>query len=136
MPGTGVPPNAARPVRTCGAPGIPVVALPDVPGPLSGVGREHGAITRHGAKPLCARRGAGVPGGPPVLRGAYGGAYLAGEGRSPARTRRTPGRGPDRREGCAGRGRCRPPPGRRGGGPRGGRGPHGRGVRVRARAPV
>jgi acetyl-CoA/propionyl-CoA carboxylase carboxyl transferase subunit len=74
--------KAARFVRMCDAFGVPLVVLVDVPGYLPGVGQEWDGVVRRGAKLLHAFGEAVVPRVTLVTRKAYGGAYIAMNGRS------------------------------------------------------
>ncbi|MDO5684458.1 MAG: carboxyl transferase domain-containing protein [Propionibacteriaceae bacterium] len=74
--------KAARFVRMCDAFGIPLVVLVDVPGYLPGVGQEWDGVVRRGAKLLHAFGEAVVPRVTLVTRKAYGGAYIAMNGKS------------------------------------------------------
>ena len=74
--------KAARFVRMCDAFGIPLVVLVDVPGYLPGVGQEWDGVVRRGAKLLHAFAEAVVPRITLVTRKAFGGAYIAMNGRS------------------------------------------------------
>ncbi len=74
--------KAARFVRMCDAFGVPLVVLVDVPGYLPGVGQEWDGVVRRGAKLLHAFAEAVVPRITLVTRKAYGGAYIAMNGRS------------------------------------------------------
>ncbi|MDO5498256.1 MAG: carboxyl transferase domain-containing protein [Propionibacteriaceae bacterium] len=74
--------KAARFVRMCDAFGIPLIVLVDVPGYLPGVGQEWDGVVRRGAKLLHAFGEAVVPRVTLVTRKAYGGAYIAMNGRS------------------------------------------------------
>jgi len=67
--------KAARFVRFCDCFNIPLITFVDVPGFLPGVGQEHGAIIKHGAKLLYAYCEATVPKLAVITRKAYGGAY-------------------------------------------------------------
>ncbi len=71
----------ARFVRFCDCFNIPLVTFVDVPGYLPGVHQEYGGIIRHGAKILYAYSEATVPQISIILRKAYGGAYIAMNGR-------------------------------------------------------
>ncbi len=71
----------ARFVRFCDCFNIPLVTFVDVPGYLPGVNQEYGGIIRHGAKILYAYSEATVPQISIILRKAYGGAYIAMNGR-------------------------------------------------------
>lgn len=73
--------KAARFVRMCDAFGIPLVVLVDVPGYLPGVRQEHEGVVRRGAKLLHAFAACRVPRVTLVTRKAYGGAYIAMNGR-------------------------------------------------------
>ncbi|MCM4085071.1 acyl-CoA carboxylase subunit beta [Paractinoplanes hotanensis] len=73
--------KASRFVRMCNALGIPLVVLVDVPGYLPGVNQEWGGVIRRGAKLLHAFAEAVVPRVTLVTRKAYGGAYIAMNGR-------------------------------------------------------
>jgi acetyl-CoA/propionyl-CoA carboxylase carboxyl transferase subunit len=79
--------KAARFVRMCDAFGVPLVVLVDVPGYLPGVGQEWDGVVRRGAKLLHAFAEAVVPRVTLVTRKAYGGAYIAMNGRSLGATR-------------------------------------------------
>ena len=79
--------KAARFVRMCDALGVPLVVLVDVPGYLPGVGQEWDGVVRRGAKLLHAFAEAVVPRVTLVTRKAYGGAYIAMNGRSLGATR-------------------------------------------------
>lgn len=79
--------KAARFVRTCDAFGVPLVVVVDVPGYLPGVGQEWDGVVRRGAKLLHAFAEATVPRVTLVTRKAYGGAYIAMNGRSLGATR-------------------------------------------------
>jgi acetyl-CoA/propionyl-CoA carboxylase carboxyl transferase subunit len=74
--------KAARFVRMCDAFGVPLLVLVDVPGYLPGVGQEWDGVVRRGAKLLHAFAEAVVPRITLVTRKAYGGAYIAMNGRS------------------------------------------------------
>ncbi|WP_306364890.1 acyl-CoA carboxylase subunit beta [Nocardia sp. CC227C] len=74
--------KAARFVRMCDAFNIPLVTLVDVPGFLPGVGQEHDAIIRRGAKLLYAYCEATVPRIQVILRKAFGGAYIVMDSKS------------------------------------------------------
>lgn len=74
--------KAARFVRLCDAFGVPLVVIVDVPGYLPGVGQEWDGVVRRGAKLLHAFAEASVPRVTLVTRKAYGGAYIAMNGRS------------------------------------------------------
>jgi acetyl-CoA/propionyl-CoA carboxylase carboxyl transferase subunit len=74
--------KAARFVRMCDAFGVPLVVVVDVPGYLPGVGQEWDGVVRRGAKLLHAFGEAVVPRVTLVTRKAYGGAYIAMNGRS------------------------------------------------------
>jgi len=74
--------KAARFVRMCGAFGIPLIVVVDVPGYLPGVGQEWEGVVRRGAKLLHAFAEATVPRVTLVTRKAYGGAYIAMNARS------------------------------------------------------
>ncbi len=71
----------ARFVRFCDCFSIPLITFVDVPGYLPGVNQEYGGIIRHGAKILYAYSEATVPQISIILRKAYGGAYIAMNGR-------------------------------------------------------
>ncbi len=71
----------ARFVRFCDCFNIPLVTFVDVPGYLPGINQEYGGIIRHGAKILYAYSEATVPQISIILRKAYGGAYIAMNGR-------------------------------------------------------
>jgi acetyl-CoA carboxylase carboxyltransferase component len=73
--------KAARFVNTCDAYGLPLVVLVDTPGFLPGVKQEAGGIIRHGAKLVHAFAAASVPRLTLVMRKAYGGAFIAMNGR-------------------------------------------------------
>jgi len=73
--------KAARFVRMCDAFGIPLIALVDVPGYLPGISQEWGGVVRRGAKLLHAFAGCSVPRLTLITRKAYGGAYIAMNGR-------------------------------------------------------
>jgi len=79
--------KAARFVRTCDAFGVPLVVVVDVPGYLPGVGQEWDGVVRRGAKLLHAFAEATVPRVTLVTRKAYGGAYIAMNGKSLGATR-------------------------------------------------
>lgn len=74
--------KAARFVRMCDSFNIPLVTLVDVPGFLPGVGQEHDAIIRRGAKLLYAYCEATVPRIQVILRKAFGGAYIVMDSKS------------------------------------------------------
>ncbi|OLF15039.1 acyl-CoA carboxylase subunit beta [Actinophytocola xanthii] len=74
--------KAARFVRACDAFNIPLVTLVDVPGFLPGVGQEHEAIIRRGAKLLYAYCEATVPRIQVIVRKAFGGAYIVMDSKS------------------------------------------------------
>jgi acetyl-CoA/propionyl-CoA carboxylase carboxyl transferase subunit len=74
--------KAARFVRICDAFGVPIVVLVDLPGYLPGVGQEWDGVVRRGAKLLHAFAEASVPRVTLVTRKAYGGGYIAMNGRS------------------------------------------------------
>jgi acetyl-CoA/propionyl-CoA carboxylase carboxyl transferase subunit len=74
--------KAARFVRMCDAFGVPLIVVVDVPGYLPGVGQEWDGVVRRGAKLLHAFAEAVVPRVTLVTRKAYGGAYIAMNGRS------------------------------------------------------
>jgi acetyl-CoA/propionyl-CoA carboxylase carboxyl transferase subunit len=73
--------KAARFVRMCDSFGVPLVVLVDVPGYLPGVGQEWEGVVRRGAKLLYAFSECTVPRVTVVTRKAYGGAYIAMNGR-------------------------------------------------------
>ncbi|SHF41058.1 acyl-CoA carboxylase subunit beta [Streptoalloteichus hindustanus] len=73
--------KASRFVRMCDAFGVPMLVLTDVPGYLPGVGQEWDGVVRRGAKLLHAFAEAIVPRVTLVTRKAYGGAYIAMNGR-------------------------------------------------------
>ncbi len=68
--------KAARFVRMCGAFGVPLVVVVDVPGYLPGVGQEWDGVVRRGAKLLHAFAECAVPRVALVTRKSYGGAYI------------------------------------------------------------
>jgi acetyl-CoA/propionyl-CoA carboxylase carboxyl transferase subunit len=74
--------KAARFVRMCDSLGVPLIVLVDVPGYLPGLGQEWDGVVRRGAKLLHAFAEAVVPRVTLVTRKAYGGAYIAMNGRS------------------------------------------------------
>jgi acetyl-CoA/propionyl-CoA carboxylase carboxyl transferase subunit len=74
--------KASRFVRMCDAFGVPLVVVVDVPGYLPGVGQEWDGVVRRGAKLLHAFAEAVVPRVTLVTRKAYGGAYIAMNGKS------------------------------------------------------
>ncbi|MFE6921004.1 acyl-CoA carboxylase subunit beta [Nocardia sp. NPDC057663] len=74
--------KAARFVRMCDAFNIPLVTLVDVPGFLPGVGQEHDAVIRRGAKLLYAYCEATVPRIQVIVRKAFGGAYIVMDSKS------------------------------------------------------
>jgi acetyl-CoA carboxylase carboxyltransferase component len=67
--------KAARFVRFCDAFDIPLLALVDVPGFLSGMGQEFSGVIKHGAKLLFSYSQASVPMLTPTTRKAYGGTH-------------------------------------------------------------
>ncbi len=71
----------SRFVRFCDCFNLPMITFVDVPGYLPGVNQEYGGIIRHGAKILYAYSEASVPQISIILRKAYGGAYIAMNGR-------------------------------------------------------
>ncbi len=73
--------KAARFVRMCDALGVPLVVVVDVPGYLPGVGQEWDGVVRRGAKLLHAFAECVVPRVTLITRKAYGGAYIAMNGR-------------------------------------------------------
>ena len=73
--------KAARFVNGCDAFGPPLVVLADTPGFLPGAAQEAGGVIRHGAKLVHAFAAASVPRITVVLRKAYGGAFIATNGR-------------------------------------------------------
>ncbi len=73
--------KASRFVRMCDSFGVPLVVLVDVPGYLPGVGQEWEGVVRRGAKLLYAFSECTVPRVTVVTRKAYGGAYIAMNGR-------------------------------------------------------
>jgi acetyl-CoA/propionyl-CoA carboxylase carboxyl transferase subunit len=73
--------KAARFVRMCDALGVPLLVIVDVPGYLPGVGQEWDGVVRRGAKLLHAFAECVVPRVTLVTRKAYGGAYIAMNGR-------------------------------------------------------
>ena len=79
--------KAARFVRMCDAFAIPIVVVVDVPGYLPGVGQEWDGVVRRGAKLLHAFAECVVPRITLVTRKAYGGAYIAMNGKSLGATR-------------------------------------------------
>ena len=79
--------KAARFVRMCDAFAIPIVVVVDVPGYLPGVGQEWDGVVRRGAKLLHAFGECVVPRITLVTRKAYGGAYIAMNGKSLGATR-------------------------------------------------
>ena len=79
--------KASRFVRMCDAFGVPLVVLVDVPGYLPGVGQEWDGVVRRGAKLLHSFAEAVVPRVTVVTRKAYGGAYIAMNGKSLGATR-------------------------------------------------
>ncbi|CAM5694530.1 Methylmalonyl-CoA carboxyltransferase OS=Streptomyces antimycoticus OX=68175 GN=SANT12839_066420 PE=4 SV=1 [Streptomyces antimycoticus] len=130
--------KSARFIQMCDAFNIPLVTFLDVPGFLPGVDQEHGGIIRHGAKMLYAYCNATVPRISVILRKAYGGAYIVMDSQSIGAdltyawpTNEIAVMGAEGR-----RQRDLPPPDRRRRRPRGHARPHGRGVQVRADAPV
>ena len=80
--------KAAAFVKTCGAFGIPLVFLADVPGFMVGAAVERQGIIRHGAAMIAAVTRAAVPKICVVVRKAYGaGLYaMAGPGFAPTAT--------------------------------------------------
>ena len=79
--------KAARFVRMCDAFAIPLIVVVDVPGYLPGVGQEWDGVVRRGAKLLHAFAECVVPRITLVTRKAYGGAYIAMNGKSLGATR-------------------------------------------------
>jgi len=79
--------KAARFVRMCDGFAIPLVVVVDVPGYLPGVGQEWDGVVRRGAKLLHAFGECVVPRITLVTRKAYGGAYIAMNGKSLGATR-------------------------------------------------
>lgn len=79
--------KAARFVRMCDAFAVPLVVVVDVPGYLPGVGQEWDGVVRRGAKLLHAFAECVVPRFTLVTRKAYGGAYIAMNGKSLGATR-------------------------------------------------
>lgn len=73
--------KASRFVRMCDSFGVPLVVLVDVPGYLPGAGQEWEGVVRRGAKLLYAFSECIVPRVTVVTRKAYGGAYIAMNGR-------------------------------------------------------
>jgi acetyl-CoA/propionyl-CoA carboxylase carboxyl transferase subunit len=73
--------KASRFVRMCDSFGVPLVVVVDVPGYLPGVGQEWEGVVRRGAKLLYAFSECTVPRVTIVTRKAYGGAYIAMNGR-------------------------------------------------------
>jgi len=73
--------KASRFVRMCDSFGVPLVVVVDVPGYLPGVGQEWEGVVRRGAKLLYAFSECTVPRVTVVTRKAYGGAYIAMNGR-------------------------------------------------------
>jgi acetyl-CoA/propionyl-CoA carboxylase carboxyl transferase subunit len=73
--------KASRFVRMCDSFGVPLVVVVDVPGYLPGVGQEWEGVVRRGAKLLYAFSECSVPRVTVVTRKAYGGAYIAMNGR-------------------------------------------------------
>jgi acetyl-CoA/propionyl-CoA carboxylase carboxyl transferase subunit len=73
--------KAARFVRLCDQLGVPLLVVVDVPGFLPGVDEEWGGVVRRGAKLLHAFADASVPRVTLITRKAYGGAYIAMNGR-------------------------------------------------------
>lgn len=73
--------KAARFVRTCDAFGVPMVVLVDVPGYLPGLTQEWDGVLRRGAKLLYAFAECSVARVTLITRKAYGGAYIAMNGR-------------------------------------------------------
>jgi len=73
--------KASRFVRMCDSFGVPLIVLVDVPGYLPGVGQEWEGVVRRGAKLLYAFSECTVPRVTVVTRKAYGGAYIAMNGR-------------------------------------------------------
>ena len=79
--------KAARFVRMCDAFAIPLIVVVDVPGYRPGVGQEWDGVVRRGAKLLHAFAECEVPRITLVTRKAYGGAYIAMNGKSLGATR-------------------------------------------------
>ena len=79
--------KAARFVRMCDAFAVPIIVVVDVPGYLPGVGQEWDGVVRRGAKLLHAFAECVVPRITLVTRKAYGGAYIAMNGKSLGATR-------------------------------------------------
>jgi acetyl-CoA/propionyl-CoA carboxylase carboxyl transferase subunit len=74
--------KAARFVRLCDQLGVPLLVVVDVPGYLPGLDQERDGVVRRGAKLLHAFADASVPRITLITRKAYGGAYIAMNGRS------------------------------------------------------
>jgi acetyl-CoA/propionyl-CoA carboxylase carboxyl transferase subunit len=74
--------KAARFVRLCDQLGVPLLVVVDVPGYLPGLDQERDGVVRRGAKLLHAFADASVPRVTLITRKAYGGAYIAMNGRS------------------------------------------------------
>ena len=79
--------KSARFVRMCDAFAIPLIVVVDVPGYLPGVGQEWDGVVRRGAKLLHAFAECEVPRITLVTRKAYGGAYIAMNGKALGATR-------------------------------------------------
>ena len=73
--------KAARFIRFCDCFNIPLLTLVDVPAFMPGSNQEHNGIIRHGAKLLYAYSEATVPKISLIMRKAYGGAYVAMNGK-------------------------------------------------------
>ena len=81
-------------MRTCNAFGLPLVVLVDTPGLPARHRQEQRGVIRHGAKLVHAFAEATVPKVTVVLRKAFGGAFIAMNAATSARTTRS--RGPTR----------------------------------------
>ncbi len=73
--------KGARFIRFCDCFNIPLLCLVDVPAFMPGSNQEHNGIIRHGAKLLYAFSEATVPKISLIMRKAYGGAYVAMNGK-------------------------------------------------------
>ncbi|MBQ6174874.1 MAG: methylmalonyl-CoA carboxyltransferase [Clostridia bacterium] len=73
--------KGARFIRFCDCFNIPLLCLVDVPAFMPGSNQEHNGIIRHGAKLLYAFSEATVPKVSLIMRKAYGGAYVAMNGK-------------------------------------------------------